>query len=721
MPQLGRRVPVRPSGGPHPASVFRNKTAAGGTGTLVLDASSPPVATSTTSPLTTASFTPPAGALLLIAWSADSSGPSGHTITDSLGSHLTYTQVQWQSVADTPFVDGQVVLWTAVATGAAMTISVTTAAGVGFKSAALKVVVWTSAGGTPTVGASGKAGSASAASIAAAYTATGDGGCGYLVVSDDAGLGAQTAGTGCTLTDGGSATVGPISYGFARRTTFDDVNGVGNTLNMTLPGTSFALNWAWIEILPVPGGGGGSTDSVRGPVVAGALPRAPGPVGAVLTRPFTDQPQQDPLPIIDASAAGLVPRLPGAAVVRTTRTDPTQPDPIPVLGASAAGLVARLPGTAIALAARTDPTGAPPDPLPYAPVGSELAGVRPPAAGTTTITTPTPRADEPPGSRLSASTPAVAPRTGASLISATRADVAAATDQPMPVVAVTRTLPPSAAGTAMIERTTADPPPDTPAPTVLTSRAVTAPQSAGTAALGRATADPAAITDFPPVPLIDTPTRTGVPVSPGAVVLTRSTADPDFPPVPELFTVRAGQPAATGSASVVLLRPVADPGAAPDFPPAPQVVMGRPVALAAGRAPVTTLTASRADVATDTRTPAPVTVAALSAGRAAGAVLLTRPAVDTQQPTRPIVLTVEPAHDRIRIGSAVLLYAPGGPVAAGPGYLSGADTSESPLSGVAVAEYTIGGADRYTTVLVGQSNPGWTLDSTGDRSEGGLS
>lgn len=221
---------------------------------LAIDASTPAVATqtsNTTATVTTASFTPPAGALLLVLWSCDqlTGGIAAPTITDSLGSPLTYTQTDWRSLADNASIHGQAAAWTApVGSSAAMTVTVTTGSVSGERISALRVMVLTGQHATP-VGAHGKSGSGSAASIAQSYTAQATGGWGFIADCDFDQTGAQTAGTGCTLIN--SANVGTaITYGFVRRTSADDVNGNSNTLNVTLPGTSTNLNWVYVEIVP---------------------------------------------------------------------------------------------------------------------------------------------------------------------------------------------------------------------------------------------------------------------------------------------------------------------------------------------------------------------------------------------------------------------------------------------------------------------------------------
>jgi len=225
---------------------------------LAIDASSPPIATQTvgtTATVTTASFTPPDGSLLLVVWSGNTisnSNPSAPSITDNLGVHLTYTQTDWQSRADSPTVNGQAAAWWApIGTGAAMTVTVTTGSATGAREAALKVYVLTGQDAVTPIGAHGKSGSASAGSIAQSYTAQSTGGWGFLGDCDWDDTGAHTAGSGCTYANGGTGSIpGQISYGFLNRTTADDSNGASNSLNVTLAGTSTNLNWVYVEVNP---------------------------------------------------------------------------------------------------------------------------------------------------------------------------------------------------------------------------------------------------------------------------------------------------------------------------------------------------------------------------------------------------------------------------------------------------------------------------------------
>jgi hypothetical protein len=222
---------------------------------LAIDASSPALTTQTntaTATLASGSFTPPAGSVLLIQWASDAGAtPASPTITDNLGTPLTYTLLDWKAAnSGTPAANGQGATWRAVVgSSAAMIVTVTNGAVTGERAAALKITVLTGADTTTPIGAHGKSGSLSAASIAQTYTATSTGGWGFIVVCDFNQLGNETAGTGCTVISTGSVLTN-ISYGFLRRTTADDVATSSNSLNVTIPGTSTNLSWTYAEVLP---------------------------------------------------------------------------------------------------------------------------------------------------------------------------------------------------------------------------------------------------------------------------------------------------------------------------------------------------------------------------------------------------------------------------------------------------------------------------------------
>jgi hypothetical protein len=243
---------------------------------LAIDASSPAIVSGAGPTVTTASFTPPAGSVLLIAAAMDGLAPAaGPSITDNLGGHLTYTRTDWQNG------NGQAAIWwAAVSSSAAMTVSVTNGeTGAGAQSTAAKVWVLTGADTVTPIGAHGPGTSSSAASIAQSYTASATSGWGFIGVSDFDQKGAESAGAGCTVD--GSANIGTaITYGFARRTTADDVSGNSNSLNVTLPGTSTNLRWAYAEVKPA---ATAAVGDVAGPYT-GPVPGLSSPTGQ--RRPF---------------------------------------------------------------------------------------------------------------------------------------------------------------------------------------------------------------------------------------------------------------------------------------------------------------------------------------------------------------------------------------------------------------------------------------------------
>jgi hypothetical protein len=167
---------------------------------LAIDASSPAVASGAGPIVTSAAFTPPANSVLEIGWIGDSSGTTTQpTITDTLGTPLTYTLTDWQSNADTPGVGGQAATWRAVVGGSPASMSVKITNNSGATTGAFKVWVLTGADTTTPIGAHGKSGSNSTASVSQSYTAQSTGGQGFIAVCDFAGIGNETAGTGCTV------------------------------------------------------------------------------------------------------------------------------------------------------------------------------------------------------------------------------------------------------------------------------------------------------------------------------------------------------------------------------------------------------------------------------------------------------------------------------------------------------------------------------------------
>jgi hypothetical protein len=224
---------------------------------LAIDVSSPAIASSNTAApsqtATTASFTPPANSLLVVMATGDSFSSSSNatfTVTDNLGAHLTYTQRMLSQSTDVPAAGGGAVIWTApVTVSAAMTVSVTDNSGSGQGDIGAQVQVLTDGGTLPTVGANGKASSATASTtLAASLTATLTGSWSFGCAHDWNATGNMTAGVaGNTLISTVSFT-GNSSHGFFRRTTADGVNASSTTITATYGGSTSAKRVGLVEI-----------------------------------------------------------------------------------------------------------------------------------------------------------------------------------------------------------------------------------------------------------------------------------------------------------------------------------------------------------------------------------------------------------------------------------------------------------------------------------------
>lgn len=223
---------------------------------LVIDSSSP--ATHTTadaSPTNTcAAFSPPADALLLALWSADSritTDPGAPSISSSPS--LTWTQDVWESVlSGTPLEDGQAGIWHVSTVGAvgSTTVSVVNGAQTPGRGAALSVLVLTGADPTTPVGETGGFRQADGSSISQSYIGTISGGQGFMVVSDwNAGdTSTWAADTGCTIIAKGTIS-GEISYAILSRTAADGIIGGSTSLGVTGLPAGGQYHWAYAEVI----------------------------------------------------------------------------------------------------------------------------------------------------------------------------------------------------------------------------------------------------------------------------------------------------------------------------------------------------------------------------------------------------------------------------------------------------------------------------------------
>lgn len=231
-------------------------------GNLVLHASTPAATYNGAASTTTASFTPPAGSLLVVTMLGNSpSGinPTSPSVTDSLTTHLTYTLKGWSSRADDLGADAQVAIWVAP-TGLTAPGSMTVTVNIDPSNpgVALKVQVWTDdSGQAPDAGNFIKGGSTVGSNtFSQALNASVTGSRMTLGFADWNTQGTPTAGTGCTVAavaGGIAATQGTtLSYCVDLRSANDGVSGSPTTVSGTC-GTTTTKRWAMLEVVPAAG------------------------------------------------------------------------------------------------------------------------------------------------------------------------------------------------------------------------------------------------------------------------------------------------------------------------------------------------------------------------------------------------------------------------------------------------------------------------------------
>lgn len=222
---------------------------------LAIDASTPAARFQTvsgTAAATTVSFTPPAGSVIVLCCMGndDTTVPTAPTITDSLGTHLTYTLVGFARKGTAGSTsDGWAAIFTApVVTSAAMTITSTSSAISGFREQLVAPIVITGQGATP-VGTHSVGSTVTLTTFTQSVLATVAGSLAIAAWLDwDAATTTITAGTGCTVQASGSAS-GLINAVVVRRTANDGVAGSSKTLALSAP-SSNAQNWVYVEIVP---------------------------------------------------------------------------------------------------------------------------------------------------------------------------------------------------------------------------------------------------------------------------------------------------------------------------------------------------------------------------------------------------------------------------------------------------------------------------------------
>lgn len=221
---------------------------------LVIDASSPAGHTTSLQTNTTAAFTPPDSPLLLGLWAGNSLGGTGPTVGPAWSSSPGQSWVtdNWdQRDTGSPTEDGQSGIAHAVVVGTpgSTTVSVVNGA-TAFWDSILKVLVLTGHDPGSPIGVEGGGRQGGGTTVTVNFTASIDGGQGFLCLSDwNAGsTTGWAAASGCTMIDKGTI-AGQISYAVVQRTLPDEVNGVSTSLGVTSLTSGGVYHWSYAEVI----------------------------------------------------------------------------------------------------------------------------------------------------------------------------------------------------------------------------------------------------------------------------------------------------------------------------------------------------------------------------------------------------------------------------------------------------------------------------------------
>jgi hypothetical protein len=226
---------------------------------IAIDASSPIRFTGTPAnnvDITSASFTPPAGSVLVVCVSADTNG-SGDNITISVsGSSLTWTNRVEHDPGDASAMGGHASIWTpadgSTVPASSQTVSVRRTAGNGSTGRiSVKIYVVTGADTADPTGATGENHSTTNNITPNAYTSTINNSRGFGCATDWNQLGVPTS----TDTEDGADYSGAISVVSLHKAADTATSGTTVTMNFDAGGTGNA-EWNWVALEVRPGAGG---------------------------------------------------------------------------------------------------------------------------------------------------------------------------------------------------------------------------------------------------------------------------------------------------------------------------------------------------------------------------------------------------------------------------------------------------------------------------------
>lgn len=226
---------------------------------IAIDASSPIRFTGTPAnnvDITSASFTPPAGSVLVVCVSADTNGNTDNITISVSGSSLTWTNRVERDPGDSSLAS-HASIWTAVQpSSVSMTVSVRRTAGNGSTGRiSVKVYVVTGADTTTPNGAVGENNSTTNNITPNAYTSTVNNSRGFGCATDWNQLGTPTS----TDTEDGADYSGAISVISLFKAADTATSGTTVTMNFDAGGTGTA-EWNWVALEILPGAGGAAQD-----------------------------------------------------------------------------------------------------------------------------------------------------------------------------------------------------------------------------------------------------------------------------------------------------------------------------------------------------------------------------------------------------------------------------------------------------------------------------
>jgi hypothetical protein len=230
---------------------------------IAIDASSPIRFTGTPAnnvDITSASFTPPTGSVLVVCVSADTNG-SGDNITISVsGSSLTWTNRVEHDPGDASAMGGHASIWTpadgSTVPASSQTVSVRRTAGNGSTGRiSVKIYVVTGADTADPTGATGENHSTTNNITPNAYTSTVNNSRAFGCATDWNQLGVPTS----TDTEDGADYSGAISVVSLFKAADTATSGTTVTMNFDAGGTGNA-EWNWVALEVRPGAGGASQD-----------------------------------------------------------------------------------------------------------------------------------------------------------------------------------------------------------------------------------------------------------------------------------------------------------------------------------------------------------------------------------------------------------------------------------------------------------------------------